>query len=568
KINTGVWRLHPTKRKLETVMHGMTNSWGFDYDRHGEMFVINTVIGHLWHVVPGGHVRRMYGVDMNPHSYQLIDQVADHVHWDTGEIWHQVRNGVSDKTSAAGGGHAHIGLMIYQGDNWPDEYQNRVYTLNLHGLRINSDILSRQGASYTAKHGPDLCHITDPWFRGMDLITGHDGTVYIADWSDTGECHDHDGVHRTSGRIYRLAYSKPKLIESFNLSEKSDDELIELHRHPNVWWSRQARRILMERASDPKRSERVRQTADRITSLFDADKSLMLSKDVSVRIRLMATLFAIGQADEKWLIARLSSSNEFERSYALRLLVDGLSEDSPAPKANVMNAIERLAGSDPSGLVQLYLASTLQKLAAKSRWGVAKSLVARSEFADDPVLPLMIWYGIEPVVPKDPKRAVELASLSVIPQVTENIARRLTLELEDDPSHIEELLSQTVSGKVQSSQSVLAGMSLALSGWRKATPPASWSAVVEKFSKTTSEETRRHIQQLQIVFGDGRTVAELHSIVTDSKKDVDLRRQSLKALLAARPENFAVVLNSLLGDRVMVLEALKGLALYEHADTP
>ena len=36
--------------------------------------------------------------------------------------------------------------MIYQGDNWPAEYRNRVYTLNLHGLRINSDILVRQGS--------------------------------------------------------------------------------------------------------------------------------------------------------------------------------------------------------------------------------------------------------------------------------------------------------------------------------------------------------------------------------------------------------------------------------------
>ncbi len=53
KINTGVWRYHPGRGVVEAVMYGMTNSWGFDYDEHGEMFAINTVIGHLWHVVPG-----------------------------------------------------------------------------------------------------------------------------------------------------------------------------------------------------------------------------------------------------------------------------------------------------------------------------------------------------------------------------------------------------------------------------------------------------------------------------------------------------------------------------------
>ena len=44
--------------------------------------------------------------------------------------------------------------MIYQGDNWPEEYRGRVFTLNLHGRRINSDDLERKGAGYTATHGP------------------------------------------------------------------------------------------------------------------------------------------------------------------------------------------------------------------------------------------------------------------------------------------------------------------------------------------------------------------------------------------------------------------------------
>ena len=187
KINTGVWRYHPIRGDVETVMHGMTNSWGFDFDQHGEMFVINTVIGHLWHVVPGAHVERMYGVDLNPHTYQLIAQTADHVHWDTGEKWNTVQKGMSDKTDAAGGGHAHIGLMIYQGDNWPAEYRHHLYTLNLHGLRINSNRIERQNAGYVGRRAPDHSFFRDPFFRGMDLVTGQDGGVYIADWSDTGD---------------------------------------------------------------------------------------------------------------------------------------------------------------------------------------------------------------------------------------------------------------------------------------------------------------------------------------------------------------------------------------------
>lgn len=46
-INTGVWRYHPTRDIAEPVMHGMTNSWGFDFDSHGEMFVIKIGRAHV-----------------------------------------------------------------------------------------------------------------------------------------------------------------------------------------------------------------------------------------------------------------------------------------------------------------------------------------------------------------------------------------------------------------------------------------------------------------------------------------------------------------------------------------
>jgi len=38
----------------------------------------------------------------------------------------------------------------------------------------------------------------------MELSYGPDGGVFVLDWSDTGECHEYSGVHRTSGRIYKI----------------------------------------------------------------------------------------------------------------------------------------------------------------------------------------------------------------------------------------------------------------------------------------------------------------------------------------------------------------------------
>ena len=59
--NCGIWRYHPTRKVFEVVCEGTTNPWGLDYDDHGQMFFTNNVIGHLWHVIPGAHYKRMYG---------------------------------------------------------------------------------------------------------------------------------------------------------------------------------------------------------------------------------------------------------------------------------------------------------------------------------------------------------------------------------------------------------------------------------------------------------------------------------------------------------------------------
>ena len=117
-ISCGVWRYHPTKKKFEVVLEGTTNPWGIDYDDWGQMFICNTVIGHLWHVIPGMHTQRMSGDDYNKYVYELLPMCADHIHW-AGGNWQSSRGG-KGAHDAAGGGHSHCGAMIYSGDNWPD----------------------------------------------------------------------------------------------------------------------------------------------------------------------------------------------------------------------------------------------------------------------------------------------------------------------------------------------------------------------------------------------------------------------------------------------------------------
>lgn len=555
KLNCGIWRYHPQSRIFEVVAHGTTNPWGMDFDDHGEMFFINTVIGHLWHLVPGAHYERMYGADLNPYAYGLIGQCADHYHWDTGEKWSDVQKGISDTTLLAGGGHAHSGLMIYLGDNWPVEYRNSAFTLNFHGRRVNNDTLERHESGYIAKHGKDLFLAKDDWFRGIELIYGPDGGVFVADWSDTGECHNNDAINRTSGRIYKIAYKEPTRPGEFNLSNLDDEKLVELQLHANDWYVRQSRRLLQQRAENGQDMSNARGL---LLAMFDREK------DDRRQLRALWALHAIGGLDETWLRERLVASSEHVRAWAIRLLADQdkLSEET-------ISAFVRAAQSDPSGLVRLYLASTLQRLPIERRWGIATALAEHREDSGDRQLPLMIWYGIEQAVPANPQQAVALCSRDIIPLVRRNISRRLTSDAEESPQPVGELVELIrTRSDTEFQLDILRGMFDALRGWRKAPAPSNWTAVAESFSANPSDEVKELTRQLGVVFGDGRGAAELRHIATDTTAEIDFRRNAVRSLAQERAADTLPLLKQLAVDIGVAGEAVRGLAGYDDPTVP
>ena len=415
RINCSLFRYHPLTRRFDVVCHGTTNSWGHDWDEHGQLFFINSVIGHLWHALPGARYRRMYGNHFDKFLYELIPQTGDHFHWDQGnEHWADLKKkGMTSPTDAAGGGHAHCGMMIYGADNWPEEYRGQVFTLNLHGRRINRDTLSRQGAGYVGRHANDLMRTRDLWFRGIDLGYGPDGGVFVLDWSDIGECHESDGIHRTSGRIFKITHGKPKPLTG-DLAKRSSLELAKLQTHPNEWHARMARRVLQERAAAGVALGQARK------DLFELYSG---SESVPHRLRALWALYITGGLEEAWLLEQSHDESEPVRVWAIKLLTD---EGRVSEQA--LGRFVEMAGSDLAGLVQLHLASTLRLLPLAKRWALAKPMVSHRVFADDPVLPLMIWYGINPAVGADRAEAVQLLAQCQIPKVRQFIARRLAAD--------------------------------------------------------------------------------------------------------------------------------------------
>jgi putative membrane-bound dehydrogenase-like protein len=578
RINCGIWRYHPVRKVFEVVAHGTTNPWGMDWNEYGEAFFINTVIGHLWHLIPGAQYRRMYGEPIEPRIYALLDQHADHYHWDTRESWDDIRDlGVTPTSLLAGGGHAHAGLMIYLGQNWPERYHGNLFTLNFHGRRLNQDILERRGSGYVGRHGLDEFLSDDPWFRGIELLYGPDGGVFVADWSDTGECHEDDGVHRTSGRIFKITYGTPPAIDPSDIARSTDLQLVDLQAHPNEWYVRQARRIFQERAAAGHDLSTARLALRR---KFDDETR------IPGKLRALWALHAIDAAEQEWLLALLSHPNEHIRAWAVRLLTDSLPMGNmvlPAESA-VFDRLLSLVASEPSALVRLALASTLQRLPVSQRADLAGPLLQRKEDIDDHNLPLMLWYGTKSVVETRPDRAIELLALTELSTTRRLIARRLSEEIESQPDLVNRLLLLAVHKPSDHFRlDLLDGLLDALRGWRMAPKPEAWDQMTAAIDSGTADPSnfatepgatkpelasrlRDRARELSVLFGDGQALGEILRIALDENTTIGARRAALQTLIENQPPDLRDVTQTLLSVPELAGLAARGMALFDEPE--
>ena len=196
-----------------------------------------------------------------------------------------------------------------------------------------------------------------------------------------------------------------------DISELTDEALVGLQIHDNDWWVRHARRVLQERAA----------SGCDMTHVNDSLRTMFREQvEVSRKLRALWALHVTGGLDELMLSAQLGHESEYVRAWAVRLLSEQ-KQLSPA----VLQSFVDMALSDNSPFVRLHLASALQSLPAEQRWPIAEALATHAEDADDANLPLMIWYGIEPLVHVDLDRFVRLAATAKMPLVRQHIARRV-----------------------------------------------------------------------------------------------------------------------------------------------
>lgn len=520
-INGGVWRYHPTKDRFEVVAHGVSNPWGIDYDAKGQLFISACVIPHLWHVVQGGLYHRQAGSHFNAHAYSDIRTIGDHRHRS-----------------------AHGGARIYLSDAFPERYRGQIFMGNIHEHAVLVDTLERSGSGFVGRHGEDFMLANNAQFVGFSTEIGPDGAIYMLDWHDADICGD---IVRTkdTGRVYRIA-PKPSHADNWDgryadLKSFTDTELVNLQLSASAWHARRARVILHERAISGTLQDG---THDALRDIFDTNAN------ADHRLRALWALHVTAGIRDTQLVSVLNDNDEYIRAWAIQMLCEDL-----APSNAARDRFAVMAANDASPVVRLYLASALQRMDLDDRWSIASNLVKHADDATDHNIPKLLWYGIEPLVPADPKRALALAEQSRIPIITQYIARRLTAANELDA------LIEEIGRKANARDLLLVGMRDGLEGRHDASAPKNWPKVYSALR--TDDETASLALEISLLFGDAVAAEALVNTLRDHSASLDDRRQALRGLAERKRPELKTQLLTLIDDEALRRDAIRAIASFD-----
>ena len=568
-INAGIWRYHPVRHEFEIFAEGTSNPWGLDYDQYGEFFVTACVIPHLYHIVPGGRYQRQAGQHFNPYTYEDIKTIADHAHYAGSarpDVAFDKTTGagiVNDDTNALGGGHAHCGLAIYQSSLFPPTYRNQLIFGNLHGHRLVTNYTDPHASTYVGKHGSDFMRANDMHFIPVTQKVGPDGALYVSDWSDEQICHRGSNAvenwDRSNGRIYRISYDGWKPWKG-DLAKESDEALAKLAvQTGNEWESRMARRVLAEH----------HQVDTTKTLLYDAQMqglsdSMLNPAHTLQRLRIMWMFQQIGQWYDANADQLLGDADSNVQAWAIKLTQENLGKQSFGDL--MTEDFPEVAAKATSPIVRRELASALQRLPIDKRKVLATALLAHGEDKDDPMIPLLIWYGIEPLVGADPKIGLELARVSKLPKVTEFIYRRLSSDDAGRASMLSELTKEPDAAK---REATLAMILSSARGAGKLTMPPDWAATAAKLKAGGGAE--KLVTELSALFGDAEALQSFRSQLSSATLDTPTREKALSVLLQSQDTATAKLLQQILTQDTpasLRRKAIQALASLKDPATP
>lgn len=548
EFQQGIWRYHPKTKRFELFSEGGGNTYGLDFDKYGR-----AIAGTNWggfamlHQVQGAYYVKgfaKHGPLHNPHAYGYLD----HVPYENFK-----------------GGHVTCGGIVYQADAYPKEFHDQYIAGNLLSNAVYWHQMTPKGSSFTAKHGGDLLVGNDTWFRPVDCFQGPDGSVYVADWYDKRAAHldPIDNWDKTNGRVYKIEYQGTKSPGAFDLRKKSSAELVDLLKHPNKWWRNEGRRLLAERQDK---------------GVVPQLKKYIRSNDGMLALESLWTLTQLEELiDSGTVISALEHKNEHVRGWMVRLLGDQARAEyltgfkQPYPWSDIGKFLILLAGNETSPTVRAQLACTAKFLGPNTALSIAFGLSEHDEDVHDRMLPMLIWWAMEPFVRYLPERPElttkylprEAFSRPVVRAfLLERMARRMASEDRDSQDSPAGRLFSTVSWLVASTPAehrapVWRGIELALDGSKGEFDVRAAGLLLDGLSPSDAEDPNYF--RLRVRFNHGDALKEAHARLADPKWP-DLNKVNLIQLLGQvrRPASLPVLLDLF---RTAKADAVRGAAL-------
>jgi putative heme-binding domain-containing protein len=506
-----IWRWHPKTKKFELFAQGTSNPWGLDYNRQGDWFISCCVIDHLFHMTQSGYYTRQGG-PYPPQTHALPSITTQR---------HQMA--------------AYAGLCLYDADQFPAEYRDTLLMGNLHGSAINRDTLTRNGSTYAQHSAPDFLEANDDWFMPVSQKIGPDGCVYFIDWYDRYHCYqdagrDPKGVDRERGRIYRISYGDPPAVPAFDLQKMSSAELIKLLGNANVWWRRQAQRVLNEKFEPglvPALQKMALDTADATPAHMHALWLLVSQHELEPAFHLKV----------------LESADAATRNWGVRGMGELQTVSQP-----VYEKIKAMA-HDPSADVRVQVAVAAGRLTAPDGLPILLAMLENPENAIDPLIPTIIYNNLLPMIPRRGSQVLE--AIEKDSEIQKNFGETVGRWVRDavnalnrTPQQIVASLSESLPKDAEAlkdknqEKKVHAALQSVLDAFASlGVKPAEAGKLFDnslrgKVAQIAEGKSASHIPATVIAlwWNDPKAVASARSIIADTKAQAGLRSQFVNAL--------------------------------------
>ena len=388
----------------------------------------------------------------------------------------------------------------------------------------------RLGSGFDTVHaGRDQFFCSDPKYVAVDLQYGPDGAVYVIDWYDQQHCHNPNPERwdRSNGRIYRLEWAATYQPVKVDLAARSDAELVGLLTHRNAWYGRTAQRLLHERRVASSQNPRGRPLeAQAITQVLHLCKSDASPTD---RLKALWAADAMGLWDQKLSEQALTDKDEYVRAWAVQLWTDG--RHLPP---TVAKRFARLAATDPSPVVRVYLASAIQRVPEETTaWNLIRALARHAEDRDDRNLPLLIWYGLAQRLAKHSglSNALAVAESTRLPQLADFIYWYAATSAN---APLDRIVAVLENGDEEARRRRLAGLWLALEPRKNVAMPEAWKRVAPKLYASGDARTRRQAERLAAVFGDDSMFPRLRETLASPAASAESRQHAFAVLTRAQ----------------------------------